>query len=79
MLDKLKSCKTRAYAALCALSLAVLVPSSAFAGDLSDAISTGITGANGILTDLAACIGLVVLIVLAVVGAKVVFGLLRKA
>lgn len=79
MIDKLKSLKNGAYAALCALSLSVLVPSAALAGNLSTAISDGITGTDGILADLTSCVGVVVLIVLAVVGAKVVFSLLKKA
>jgi TrbC/VIRB2 family. len=66
----------QAWAAVCALAVTVLVPGAAHAGDLTDAIKDGV---NGIVTDLTSAVGVIVLIVLAVVGAKVVFGMLKRA
>lgn len=62
-------------AAVCALAFAVMIPSAAHA-DLATTIEPKITA---IVTDVTAAAGVVVLVVLAVVGAKVVYGLIKKA
>lgn len=69
--------RSRIYAAMCTFALAVLVPGAAFAaGDLETAISPKI---SDLISEIVGIAVLVVGVVLAVVSAKVVFGLLKKA
>ena len=73
LLQKVKTSRPAAF--ITAMFMAVMVPSLAHA-DLADVIKTPV---EGIVTDVTAAAGVVVLVVVAVVGAKVVFGLLKKA
>lgn len=73
MINKLKA---KYVASVGAVSTALLVPGAAFAGDLADAVTPGV---NSLVTEVSAVVGVVALVVLACVGAKVVFSLLKKA
>lgn len=69
--------RSRIYATMCAIALAVLVPGAAFAaGDMETAITPKI---DNLVSEIIAISVVVVGVVLAVVAAKVVFGLLKKA
>lgn len=75
ILTKIKA--SRAAGIVTAMFMAVMVPSVAFADTgMTAAISTGV---NGIVTDITSAVGVIVLVVLAVVGARVLFSLLKKA
>ncbi len=75
LIEKLSAVKSKACASFLALAMAVLVPSVAFA-DLATVIEPKITS---LVTEVTSVAGVVVLVVLAVIGAKVVFSLLKKA
>lgn len=69
--------RSRVYASMCTFALAVLIPGAAFAAsDLSTAITPKI---DDLLVEVVAISVMVIGVVLAVVAAKVVFGLLKKA
>lgn len=77
LLQKLSCMKSRAHAAIMAFALATLVPAAAFAAnDWVTAIEPKITL---LVADVTAIGAVLVLVVIAMITAKVVFGLLKKA
>lgn len=75
-LEKLSCMKSKAYASLMVFALAVMIPAVAFADGWVETIEPKITV---LVADVTAIGGVLVLVVIAMITAKVVFGLLKKA